>query len=166
MVNNILDVISEFAKSDLAVSKLQGVLCKPPLCYRHFSLRACNGPAIQVQTLNGRGKIHYLGCKWPNLGLTAGAATAVKTLKSFCMGRTYENYKINGNSAARCSKWNPRLRHSEHIILSVQVHWSPPLNVHLDFRVCRLVLEQPIQFDFSKVLNLAYGVTLNLNFGQ
>jgi hypothetical protein len=131
MVNNILEVISEFAKSELAVSKLQGVLYKPPFCYRHFSLRACNEPAIQVQTLNGRGKIHYLGGKWPNLGLTAGAATAVKTLKSFCIGRTSGNYQINGNSAARCSKWNPRLRHSEHIlILSVQVHWSPHLNVH------------------------------------
>jgi hypothetical protein len=32
--------------------------------------------------------------------------------------------------------------------------------------VYRLVLEQPMKFDFSKVLNSGYGVSLNLNLGQ
>jgi hypothetical protein len=32
-------------------------------CYRHFSFKDCNGPTIQVQTLNGLMEIHSFGCK-------------------------------------------------------------------------------------------------------
>jgi hypothetical protein len=45
-----------------------------------------------------------------------------------------------------------------------QVHWTQLPYMFVE--VYRLVLEQPMKFDFSEVLNSAYGVSLNLNFGQ
>jgi hypothetical protein len=121
-----------FMKKKVSCAPLPGAQYVRNRCYRHFSSKSWNGPAIQVQTLNGLMELNSFGCKWPDRENSRSVWGPLRHSNAWAWTEHPSCVKLIGVLQLGVSEWNPRLWHFwGHNLFSRKCQWATPLNVRL-----------------------------------